>query len=250
MWEQNNQREVTITVNEAGSATNFISTWRTTTANESITIPTTGTGYNYTVHWGDGTSESGQTGNATHTYASAGDYPVSIGGVFPRIYFNNGGDKSKIRDVTQWGNTAWTSMWRAFYGANNLTVTATDAPDLSGVTDMRDMFHGATTFNQDIGGWNVEAVTGMDYMFSGATSFNGDIGGWNTAQVTDMQSMFFNATSFDQDIGNWNTAQVTSMWLMFFGASSFNQDIGNWNTEQVTTYGWYVSGVPLPLIRT
>ena len=40
----NNQREVTITVNEAGSVANFITTWRTTTANESITIPTTGRG--------------------------------------------------------------------------------------------------------------------------------------------------------------------------------------------------------------
>ena len=263
----NNQREVTITVNEAGSTANFITTWRTTTANESITIPTEGIGYNYIVYWGDGSSESGQRGNATHSYTSAGDHTVSIGGIFPRIYFNNEGDTAKIREVTQWGNTAWTSMTNAFYGANNLTVTATDAPDLSGVTDMRDMFHGATSFNQDIsgwntatveymqnmfngatafnqdiGGWNVEEVTGMDYMFSGATSFNGDIGGWNTAQVTDMQSMFSGASSFNQDIGNWNTAQVWLMYSMFFGASSFNQDIGNWNTEQVWRMSSMFSG--------
>ena len=93
---------------------------------------TTGTGYNYVVHWGDGTSESGQTGDATHRYASAGNYTVSIGGAFPSIYFNDEGDTAKIREVTQWGNTAWTSMENAFYGANNLTVTATDAPDFIG----------------------------------------------------------------------------------------------------------------------
>lgn len=32
----------------------FITKWQTTTAGESITIPTTGGGYNYDVNWGDG----------------------------------------------------------------------------------------------------------------------------------------------------------------------------------------------------
>ena len=241
----NNQQAVTITVNEAGSVANFISTWRTTTANESITIPTTGTGYNYTVHWGDGTSESGKTGSATHRYASAGNHTVSIGGVFPRIYFNNRGDKTKIRKVTQWGNIAWTSMAKAFYGANNLTVTATDAPDLSGVTDMRDMFHGATAFNQDIGGWNTAQVTSMWNMFRSASTFNQDIGNWNTASVEDMDYMFHGATAFNQNIGGWNTATVRFMESMFRGASSFNQDISRWNVEAVTEMGSMFSGVTL-----
>ena len=35
-------------------AQGFITTWRTTSANESIIIPTTGSGYNYTVDWGSG----------------------------------------------------------------------------------------------------------------------------------------------------------------------------------------------------
>ncbi len=188
----NNQREVTITLNEAGSVANFITTWRTTTANESITIPTIATSdgddyYNYVVHWGDGSSESGKTGDATHTYASAGDYTVSIGGVFPRIYFNHEGDKSKIRDVTQWGNTAWTSMAGAFQGANNLTMTATDAPDLSGVTNMNFMFSGATSFDQNIGGWNVEAVRYMHSMFSGVTlslaNYASLLVGWNAQNL-------------------------------------------------------------------
>ena len=258
---------MTITVNEAGSAANFITTWRTTTANESITIPTAAGGfinetYNYIVHWGDGSSESGQRGDATHTYADAADYTVSIGGLFPRIYFDNEGDKGKIREVTQWGDIAWTSMDEAFYGANNLTVTATDAPDLSRVTNMNlmfcnatsfngdiggwntasvtsmgSMFFGATSFNQDIGGWNVEAVTTMSFMFSRATSFNQNIGGWNTAQVTDMSSMFSRATSFDQDIGGWNVEAVTTMSFMFSRATSFNQDISRWHTASVTGMG-------------
>lgn len=67
----------------------FITTWETTTANESITIPTTGNGYNYTVNWGDGAITNGENGDAIHTYATAGTYTVSITGNFPRIYFNS-----------------------------------------------------------------------------------------------------------------------------------------------------------------
>ena len=231
----NNQREVTITLNEEGSVANFITTWRTTTANESITIPTEGRGYNYTVHWGDGTSKSGKTGDATHTYARAGDYTVSIGGDFPRIYFDNGGDTAKIREVTQWGDIAWTSMSGAFYGANNLTVTATDAPDLSRVTNMQSMFKGATSFNSDISGWNTAKVKDMDFLFQNATSFNQDIGGWNTAKVLTMKFMFQGATSFDQNIGNWNIEQMTDVFGMLSMFSGVTLSIANYDSLLV---GW------------
>src|SRR3546814_4291699 len=65
----------------------FITTWQTTAANESITIPVNDdvTGYNYTVEWGDGNTDAGQTGDVTHTYAAAGTYTVSITGNFPAI---------------------------------------------------------------------------------------------------------------------------------------------------------------------
>ena len=68
-------------------------------------------------------------------------------------------------------------MRRAFAGASNLgTVTgASDTPNLSSVTDMSQMFWNATSFNQDIGGWDVSNVTTMSAMFNSDSAFNQDI---------------------------------------------------------------------------
>lgn len=165
----------------------FITKWETTTANESITIPTkSGETYNYDVDWGDGNTTTGHTGNATHTYATAGTYTVTITGTFPHIYFVGTGDKDKIKEVSQWGTNPWTSMANAFYGCTNLTVTATDAPNLTNVTDMSSMFFNATALNQDIGHWDTSTFTNMSTTFSYATAFNQDISSWDTSKVIEM----------------------------------------------------------------
>ena len=106
--------------------------------------------------------------------------------------------------------------------------------DISNVTDIWGMFWGASSFNQDISNWNTSNVMDMRNMFDGASSFNQNIGNWNTSSVSDMNIMFGYATSFNQDIGSWNTSNVTFMPAMFKGATSFNQDIGNWDTSNVT----------------
>ncbi|WP_067145358.1 BspA family leucine-rich repeat surface protein [Pseudotamlana agarivorans] len=213
----------------------FITTWETTTANESITVPTTGTGYNYTIDWGDGTVETNQTGDATHIYTTAGTHTVSISGDFPRIYFNNTGDKDKIQSIEQWGDIAWTSMDSAFYGCSNINITNTsiDVPDLSQVTGMSSMFNQAFNFNYGIGNWDVSKVSFMANMFKEAIQFNQDLSQWNVSSVVNMGSMFAYATSFNQDLSNWDVSSVTSMRNMFNGAEVFNQDISSWDVSNV-----------------
>jgi surface protein len=213
----------------------FITTWQTTTSNESITIPTTGGGYDYTVDWGDGNVTNNHTGNATHVYAAPGQYQVAITGSFPRIYFNFSADKDKIISIDQWGDQVWTSMENAFRGCSNLAGQAIDAPDLSNVTSLISMFDRAIAFNQDIGDWDVSNVTDMEYMFLVASSFNQDIGDWDVSNVTNMNRMFYQATSFNQDIGDWDVSNVNNMSGMFGDASSFNQDIGDWDVSNVTS---------------
>ncbi|MGY8866507.1 MAG: BspA family leucine-rich repeat surface protein, partial [Methylophagaceae bacterium] len=114
--------------------------------------------------------------------------------------------------------------------------------DISKVTDMSGMFYNATAFNGNIGNWDTAAVTNMYAMFYKATSFNHDIGAWDISKVTNMSGMFQNATAFNGDIGSWGTAAVTNMSLMFADATSFNQDIGNWKTSNVTDMSYIFSG--------
>jgi len=224
---------ISIAVTDAEDA--FITTWETTTDNEMITIPTNSGlyTYNYTINWGDGISNVNQTTDATHTYATAGTYTISILGTFPAIYFNNGGDRDKIQTIAQWGSITWESMNRAFYGCTNITLTATDVPDLTNVTDISLMFENARIFNGDLSSWNVSSVTDMTRMFIGATVFNQDLSSWDVSNVTDMEGMFRSAPAFNQDLSSWNVSNVTNMSTMFANASSFDQDISNWNVSGV-----------------
>ena len=219
----------------------FITTWITTDGQ--ITIPTTGGGYNYTVTWtnltnagvGNGTI-SGQTGNAIITGLQNGStYSVAITGVFPQFFMNsNVINAPKLRTIAQWGINTWTSMGNAFFGCNNLTYTATDNPNLSGVTNMSQMFGGCSIFNGNISGWNTANVTNMASMFTSCTNFNQNIGSWNTINVTNVSDMFTLASNFNQNINGWNTINVTNMAQIFVGCTNFNQNIGGWNTTNVT----------------
>lgn len=216
----------------------FITTWETTTNNQEITIPTfSEETYNYTVDWGDGTTVNNVTTDAKHTYTAKGLYTVKISGTFPRIYFNNSGNRSNIKSIENWGTNVWTSMKRAFSGTSFLKNNATDVPNLSGVTGMSEMFVNSgigngTATNWNL--WNTAEVTNMSSLFNGATQFNENIGNWNTAKVTSMASMFQGAHSFNQNISSWNTSEVTSMAWMFKNALVFNQNLNNWNTSKVT----------------
>jgi surface protein len=153
---------------------------------------------------------------------------------FQRFFINDGVDKARLIDVKQWGTTAWTSMISAFYGCSNLEVNALDTPDLGAVSDMFQMFRGATIFNQDISKWDVSKVIDMSFMFRQATAFNQDIRAWDVGNVTDMTVMFSVASAFNQDIGDWNVSNVANMSNMFAGASAFNKDIGSWDVGNVT----------------
>ena len=210
----------------------FITTWETTAANETIIIPTDTTNYpyNYTVDWGDGSTDNRiYTGNATHEYAVADTYRVTISGTFPRIRFAQFIDKvfkptpatRQIRTVEQWGDIEWASMKLAFAGCSDLTINASDVPKLSTASDMGSMFF-RTSLTGKINEWNVSSITNMRLMFY-ESSFNQDISDWNVSSVIDMRGMFA-ASSFNQDISNWDISNIETMKRMFWNNISMSSE--------------------------
>ena len=217
---------------QTSAAGAFITTWRTTTVNETITFPGVGT---YTIDWGDESSPSVNVKDQQqHTYATAGNYTVSVSGNLSQISNSCYSDAEKLRSIEQWGNIRWSNMHEAFCGASQMTYNATDNPDLSRVSNMVSMFKNASVFNGDISGWDVSSVTNMKNMFDGARAFSQPLNTWNVSGVTDMSYMFRGASSFDQPLNTWNVSSVTNTGWMFNNADDFNQNINSWDVSGVT----------------
>ena len=239
----------------------FISTFRTTTASETVTLPYEVAGtYSGTIDWGDGGPTSVNSyANRAHVYAVAGDYVITVTGVTTGFRFNSTGSNLNIRSIQNWGALRLGNNGNYFHGCGNLTLTAVNGVldttgttnfasmfrqcgslttinninswNTSAVTNMFEMFMNTFAFNQPIT-FNTGAVTNMGAMFSGATSFNQPLA-FNTSAVTNMKSMFQSTTVFNSSL-TFNTSAVTDMSQMFFAAYSFNQPLA-FNTSSVTT---------------
>jgi surface protein len=209
-------------------STTFTSVWNTaetgTSNSQQITLPLVEAGtYNFTVNWGDGNEDTVTTWNqaeVTHTYNSSGNYTIEIYGTLEGWSFNNGGDKSKISSVTNWGDLGFENATGHFYGCDNLTSNATDAPTLS--VNLTNIFRDCSSLNGGVANWNTANVTDMSYMFQDASTFNQDIGSWNTVNVTDMSNMFRDASAFNQDIGSWNVTSLTDATNMFLNVNTLD----------------------------
>ncbi|TVQ99557.1 MAG: BspA family leucine-rich repeat surface protein [Deltaproteobacteria bacterium] len=231
----------------------------TSTGSASIRLPLVPEGnYDFLVDWGDGSVERVQAHDdpaRTHTFATVGSQTVTIRGMLEGWDFEYTGDKDKLEDILQWGTFRPGPTGRAFAGATNLTtISAPDAPDLSGATtldrmfdqaenltaipsvhlwdvsdvqDMEMMFRG-TQFNGNLNGWDVSGVTNFGNMFANST-FNSSLAGWEPTSAVSMNQMFAFNTSFNQDIGGWDISSAINLFQMFWDATAFDQDIGGWS---------------------
>lgn len=221
-------------------STAFVTTWKITANGESLTLPLSGAGYNFTIDWGDGTlPDTIVSAVASHTYASAGEYHVTMTGVIPSFGYQGSctsdGGRSRLIDIKQWGTNIWQSL--GFCKATNLRVSALDAPDLTGTLSLSEFFYHAHHFNSNINHWNVSNIRNFRAIFSGAYLFNGPLANWNLSSATDVDSMLNRAYSFNQPIELWDMTNLTSIGGILYGALSFNQSLASWDVSNITNMG-------------
>jgi surface protein len=162
------------------------------------------------VDWGDGIIENVTDYNAAntlHTYSQKGDYTIKIyskGFSFLHAAYNQNTDKeyNKIGEIFSWGNIVIISQ--SFDFCINLTaVNVSDIPIIiSGNYAFRSC-SSLTTVNK-MNEWNVSNVTQMKQMFGAASSFNQNIGNWNVSNVTNFTNFMTNKTAADYSVTNYN----------------------------------------------
>ena len=182
---------------------------------------------------GDGVFEKQYEGTiATCRYSKKGMHQIALIGRIPSIRLSDG-DGYSLLSVDQWGTNRWRSMHLFMAYTSHAVIEANDAPDLSHVKDMSEMFKYALKMNSDINHWDVSHVTNMQEMFCGAKSFNRPLDKWDTSNVVNMTKMFALAEEFNQDINQWNVSNVRYMSGMFYKAKKFDQLLDKWDVSKV-----------------
>ncbi len=229
----------------------FITVWRTD-LQKYIELPLVDNGrYDFSVDWGDGVKERVTTPDdktKRHFYRESGEYTVVISGLIEGWSFEQSKDLGMaplLLEVQQWGTLSLGYTDSQFKGARYLTITATDAPDLSKTPHLYRTFSGASSLERGVGHWDTSQVTNMDGLFFQARKFNEDLSQWNTSEVRSMNSLFRGATSFNGDISTWNLSKVEDISGILAGATSFSGDISRWDISHVTTMAGAFQGASL-----
>jgi surface protein len=222
------------------------------TTNYTLNLPLSGSPGEVIIDWGYGVDshERVPAGSFTqeyaHTYSFAsGDLPVTAtitvdgSGItqLKQLFqgeTNGNASANYLKSCNSFGEIGLTDLGYAFSECSNLIDVPLKLP--VGVTIMNNMFEGASSFDGDLGSWDVSGVKDMSYMFNTASDFKGTtINQW-TITATDMNSMFENATSFDSDLGSWDVSGVKDMNSMFDNATAFvGTTLENWNVTSITT---------------
>lgn len=245
-----------------GGGDAFIATFRTTSANESITLPYLSNGtYSGTIDFGDGSaSVTNSFANRSHTYATAGDYNIKIDGECSRFQYQSHPDRLLVKEILSWGiysfdiinfngcknliggancldviNLNTTSISQMFYDCQNMvSIQFMEDWDVSAITNFFGMFYNNDIFNQDLTGWDTSSATNIADLFRNAAIYNQPVNSFDVSNVNTLRQTFAFASAFNQSLSSWDVSNVTDLQSTFFG-SSFNQPINNWNISSATT---------------
>jgi len=222
----------------------------------SMEIPTYGSGYDYSVKWGDGVITSGHTTDASHTYAAHGVYTLEITGSFPQFYFFSAAYSNKLISIDNWGNINYsTSQNRAFNGTINLASLSNDISWINAVTDISVMFRttGLTSLPELM---TLDAATNGDFAFD-QTPLNSLPSGMVLGNLTTANTMFVN-TNISYLPSGMNLSSLTNGSSMFYTLSItslpnvmlLDNLVNGYRMFSQTSLNYLPSGMTLPNLTT
>ena len=158
------------------------------------------TDYDFTVEWGDGTSNSYSGATAgrsiSRTYNSAGTYQISITGTWPGAQWSASQNKlNRITKLLSWGNTGIRDLNEAFSGSTALVEANT--PDVinfssSGTANISKCFQNCVNLT-------TARIVGAD---TSATTYNGIWGRDVFHGCTSLETLNVQNITFDNDINH------------------------------------------------
>ena len=213
-----------------------------TSASDQFTIPTFGAGYNYNITT-DEHSLTGQTGSVTLTFSTAGEYVIRISGTFPRIYFNNGGDKLKLIRTLNFGDVGWANFANSFYGCSNNVIDSLATGNFANVASAQNAWLNNTSNNffPEIGfsictnfqnAWINNTLTSFPLIDMGAATRVDSA--WKDNLLTSFPSIDFpNCANFEDA---WINNSLTTIPLANYGLSASNVIFqGAWKNNNLDT---------------
>jgi hypothetical protein len=232
----------------------FRFTIRTTSTNTQFELPLTAPGGqqpNIVVDWGDGSGTTTITSITSsgrfHTYASTGDFQITISGYCPGFNVNNYSSRLLYRSVDDWGQVQFEHF--DFYGCSNLSTLPVNGSNnailhdgLNTVKRFDSSFRqtGITTIPSGIFDYSSNATSFVNtFVFIGITSIPSGLFDSNT-QATSFSGTFnacLSLTSIPSGLFDNNNLVVTFE-SVFRNCRSITSIPSNFfsNNQSVTTF--------------
>ena len=170
-------------------------------------------------------------------------------------------ETKSVNDLGWWDTSQVTNMHRMFFNCHAYRVSPMDNNNVSGCTDMSEMFSGCDQMRINCVNWDTGNVTNMAAMFLYAginrdnlvpnsldnfdvsnvtnaaamlslTKYQGNLNEWNTSKFDDVTAMFAGNKAYVGPLNKWDVENVTVEMEMMFYESVFNQDISTWCVTQ------------------
>ena len=207
---------------------------------------------NYDIDWGDGSAiETGVTDAIkSHTYGTAGLYEIKITG---QIYLRQTAvtDADCYTEFKQWGTaTTITGVREFFYLCQNMTYTATDAPNFDLSIVAGNVYDGPyrlfsvcrSITSLDLSNWDTSQWSGAtsQQVFATMTHLtNLNITGWDVSNLENGASWFSGSGNSSTGISiiapNLDWSSCTTMSQMFYNSNIVSVDINNWTLNPAGT---------------